>query len=70
MKFEHLKKAGVGALATAGMLAASIGTATFPVDGRTATELIATADRALYQAKRDGRVGRLVPDQDGSTTRS
>jgi Amt family ammonium transporter len=27
MKFEHLKKAGVGALAVAGMLAASIGTA-------------------------------------------
>jgi diguanylate cyclase (GGDEF)-like protein len=51
-------------------IAASIGTATFPGDGRTGTELIATADRALYKAKRDGRVGRLVPDQDGSTTPS
>ncbi len=36
-------------------IAASIGTATFPADGRTATELIARADRALYQVKRDGR---------------
>jgi diguanylate cyclase (GGDEF)-like protein len=51
-------------------IAASIGTATFPADGRTATELIACADRALYQVKRDGRHGRLAPDQDGSTTPS
>jgi diguanylate cyclase (GGDEF)-like protein len=52
-------------------VAASIGTATFPADGRTATELIACADRALYQVKRDGRIGRLgALDQDGSTTRS
>ncbi len=35
-------------------LAASIGVATFPADGRTATELIAAADAALYQVKRDG----------------
>jgi diguanylate cyclase (GGDEF)-like protein len=49
-------------------IAASIGTATFPTDGRTATELIASADRALYRVKRDGRVGRLAPEQDGSTT--
>ncbi len=32
----------------------SIGAATFPVDGRTATELIAAADRALYRVKDDG----------------
>jgi diguanylate cyclase (GGDEF)-like protein len=49
-------------------IAASIGTATFPGDGRTATELIAAADRALYQVKRDGRHGRAPTDQDGSTT--
>ena len=49
-------------------ISASIGTATFPAKGRTATELIACADRALYQVKRDGRHGRLTPDQDGSTT--
>ena len=35
-------------------IGASIGVATFPVDGRTATELIAAADAALYRVKRDG----------------
>jgi GGDEF domain-containing protein len=35
-------------------IAASIGVATFPADGRTATELIAAADGALYRVKRDG----------------
>ena len=39
-------------------IAASIGAATFPADGRTATELIACADRRLYQVKRDGGHGR------------
>jgi diguanylate cyclase (GGDEF)-like protein len=35
-------------------IAASIGIATYPTDGRNATELIAAADRALYRVKRDG----------------
>jgi diguanylate cyclase (GGDEF)-like protein len=35
-------------------IAASIGVATFPVDGRTGTELIAAADVALYKVKRGG----------------
>ena len=35
-------------------IGASIGVATFPVDGRTATELIVAADQALYRVKRDG----------------
>ena len=35
-------------------LAVSIGVATFPGDGRTATELIAAADAALYRVKRAG----------------
>ncbi len=35
-------------------LAGSIGIATFPADGRTATELIAAADEALYRVKREG----------------
>jgi len=35
-------------------IAASIGAATFPGDGRTGTELIAAADAALYQVKRGG----------------
>jgi diguanylate cyclase (GGDEF)-like protein len=48
-------------------IVASIGVATFPADGRTATELIAAADRALYEVKRDGgqghasRADRVVP---------
>jgi diguanylate cyclase (GGDEF)-like protein len=35
-------------------IGASIGVATYPMDGRTATDLIAAADRALYRVKRDG----------------
>jgi diguanylate cyclase (GGDEF)-like protein len=35
-------------------IAASIGVATFPADGRTGTELIAAADVALYKVKRGG----------------
>ena len=35
-------------------IGASIGVATYPADGRTATELIAAADKALYRVKRDG----------------
>ena len=35
-------------------IGASIGVATFPADGRTATELLAAADRALYRVKREG----------------
>ena len=35
-------------------IGASIGVATFPADGRTATDLIAAADSALYRVKRDG----------------
>jgi diguanylate cyclase (GGDEF)-like protein len=35
-------------------IGASIGVATYPADGRYATELIAAADRALYRVKRDG----------------
>ena len=35
-------------------VAASIGMATFPADGRTGTELIAAADAALYRVKRGG----------------
>jgi diguanylate cyclase (GGDEF)-like protein len=35
-------------------IGASIGVATFPADGRNATDLIAAADSALYRVKRDG----------------
>jgi len=43
-------------------LAASIGVATFPDDGRTATELIAAADTALYAVKRAGGHGAATAD--------
>jgi GGDEF domain-containing protein len=33
-------------------IALAVGAATFPADGRTATELIAVADAALYREKR------------------
>ena len=38
-------------------IVASIGVATFPADGRTATELIARPTAALYRVKRDGGHG-------------
>ena len=47
-------------------IVASIGVATFPVDGRTVTELIASADRALYRVKRDGGHGHAARS-DGDT---
>ncbi len=39
----------------------SIGSATFPVDGRTAAELIAKADEGLYRVKRAGRRPTALP---------
>jgi diguanylate cyclase (GGDEF)-like protein len=43
----------------------SIGSATYPLDGITATALIAAADAALYDAKRDGGHGwRSAPPKD------
>ena len=45
---RHFSGEGRGAVP----IGASIGAATFPDDGRSATELIAAADRALYQVKR------------------
>jgi two-component system cell cycle response regulator len=38
-----------------GTMTASIGVATFPVDGSTPTEILLAADRACYVAKRGGR---------------
>ena len=40
-------------------VALSIGVATFPADGRTATELLAAADAALYREKRGQESGSL-----------
>ena len=50
-------------------IGASIGAATFPFDGRTATELIAAADQALYRVKRAGgndAAGAVPSDATGS----
>ncbi len=41
--------------ATDGAVSASVGVATFPTDGATATDVLLAADRACYVAKRDGR---------------
>ena len=35
----------------------SIGVASFPDDGRTASELMAAADKAMYTAKSRGEIG-------------
>ncbi|MEO8570832.1 MAG: diguanylate cyclase [Chloroflexota bacterium] len=48
------ERAFVGAQRGPVPIGASIGVATFPADGRTATELIAAADLALYRVKRTG----------------
>jgi diguanylate cyclase (GGDEF)-like protein len=42
-------------------IAVSIGVATHPADGRTATELIAAADRELYRVKRSNRARLAEP---------
>jgi len=42
-------------LTTAGTITISLGIGCFPRDGATPSQLIATADRALYRAKRGGR---------------
>jgi diguanylate cyclase (GGDEF)-like protein len=47
-------------------IGASIGVATYPADGRTATELIAAADRALYRVKRDGGRDAAGPEVDAA----
>jgi diguanylate cyclase (GGDEF)-like protein len=46
----------------------SVGVATSPADGTTPRELVAAADEALYQAKRDGKdrvVAAAVPARVG-----
>jgi diguanylate cyclase (GGDEF)-like protein len=47
---HHFVSEGRGAVP----IGTSIGAASFPADGRTATELIAAADRALYRVKHEG----------------
>jgi predicted signal transduction protein with EAL and GGDEF domain len=46
-------------------IGASIGIATYPEDGRSATDLLAVADRGLYNAKAAGG-NRVGPDRDAA----
>jgi diguanylate cyclase (GGDEF)-like protein len=50
--------------ATDGTVSASIGVATFPLDGTTATDILLAADRACFVAKRGGR-DRIVTAAEG-----
>ena len=50
-------------------IGASIGVATYPADGRTSTELIAAADRALYQVKREGGNDAACAEGDAAVAR-
>ena len=49
------ERARLAVRATGGNMSASIGVATFPVDGSTATEILLAADRACFVVKRAGR---------------
>ena len=52
---RFITKLGQPIIGTLKKVTLSAGVATFGPDGRNAAELIGKADRAAYQAKRDGR---------------
>ena len=58
------ERARQAVVATEGTVSASVGVATFPQDGATATEVLLAADRACYVAKRGGR-DRIVTAAEG-----
>jgi diguanylate cyclase (GGDEF)-like protein len=58
------ERARVAVAATDGSITASVGVATFPKDGTTATDVLLAADRACYVAKRGGR-DRIVTAAEG-----
>ena len=58
------ERARVAVAATDGPVTASVGVATFPTDGATATDVLLAADRACYVAKRGGR-DRIVTAAEG-----
>ena len=51
-----------------GMITASIGVSAFPTNGTSSQELLATADAALYRAKREGRDRVFVSEQRAPAT--
>jgi diguanylate cyclase (GGDEF)-like protein/excisionase family DNA binding protein len=57
-------RARLAVAATDGTVTASVGVATFPQDGTTATDVLLAADRACYVAKRGGR-DRIATAADG-----
>ena len=58
------ERARQAVLATKAHVSASVGVATFPADGVTATDVLLAADRACYVAKRGGR-DRIVTAAEG-----
>ena len=58
------ERARLAVAATDGAVSASVGIATFPKDGATATDVLLAADRACYVAKRGGR-DRIVTAAEG-----
>jgi len=50
-----------------GMITVSIGVSAFPINGTSSRELLASADSALYCAKREGRDRVIVANQQAST---
>ena len=58
------ERARVAVAATDDTVTASVGVATFPTDGATATDVLLAADRACYVAKRGGR-DRIVTAAEG-----
>jgi diguanylate cyclase (GGDEF)-like protein len=58
------ERARLAVAATEGTISASVGVATFPQDGTTATDVLLAADRACFVAKREGR-DRIVTAAEG-----
>ena len=64
IRAAFVKAAHIGQAGEEIDVSVSIGAATFPADGRTATELIAVADAALYRDKRRGASASSLPGDD------